>query len=169
MGRVTLDAKMKIKRSTVLGEVPTIGPSADHTDGTWSATNIYSGELFLNEADSRLWVGAGAEVKELSISDKTEVYTVLPGWDMSTDKSLTITHGLSSDEWLTIRNVTVMILDDSGANMNDFLAYGDDTSIRITATQIIISREDGIFFDTGTSHNDSAVTRGFYGYTYTKD
>ena len=114
MGKITLDAKMKIKRSTVPGEVPTIGPDLDHTSGTWSATDIYSGELFLNEADGKLWVGSGAVVKELSLADNTvTVYAQLPNWDMVADKNVLIPHGLSATEWKTVRNFTVMILDDS--------------------------------------------------------
>lgn len=58
---------MKIKRSTVAGEVPTIGPSSDHTDGTWTALNIYPGELFENIPDKRLWMGVDGGVQELGV------------------------------------------------------------------------------------------------------
>ena len=68
MSIVKLDAKIKIKRSTTTGEVPTIGPSGDHTDGTWSATDIYEGELFLNTVDRKLWVGVGSEVIEIELA-----------------------------------------------------------------------------------------------------
>ena len=44
----TQDSRIKIKRSTVTGTVPTVGPSTDHTQPSpaWSATDIYKGELF---------------------------------------------------------------------------------------------------------------------------
>jgi len=51
----TQDSRIKIKRSTVTSTVPTVPSSNDHTDGTWTATDIYKGELFYNQADGVLW------------------------------------------------------------------------------------------------------------------
>ena len=51
----TQDSRIKIKRSTITGTVPTVPSSNDHTDGTWIATDIYKGELFFNQADGVLW------------------------------------------------------------------------------------------------------------------
>lgn len=51
----TQDSRIKIKRSTVTATVPTVPSSNDHTDGTWTATDIYKGELFFNQADGVLW------------------------------------------------------------------------------------------------------------------
>ena len=163
MGKITLDAKMKVKRSTITGQVPTIGPSADHTDGTWSATDIYSGELFLNEADDRLWVGVGAKVKELFISDKTEVSTTLGSWDMDTNASLTKVHGLSATEWLTVRDVSVMIYSDSISESHSLL---NDGEIQLNSSRFTLRR--GTSFDT-TSYDDAGINRGTLTYTYTKD
>jgi len=64
MGVNKIDAKTRIKRSTVTTTEPTIGPSGDHTDGTWSSTDIYSGELFYNEPDQRLWIGTETGIRE---------------------------------------------------------------------------------------------------------
>lgn len=77
MSITKLDAKIKIKRSTITTEVPTIGPSADHTDGTWSATDIYSGEYFLNEADSKLWLGVDTAVVEIDLTGGVAAYDAL--------------------------------------------------------------------------------------------
>lgn len=49
------NARLKIKRSTVSGVVPTIPPSEDHADGTWSSTDIYEGEFFINLVDRKIW------------------------------------------------------------------------------------------------------------------
>jgi len=69
------DSKIRIKRSTSSGVIPTVGPSTDHTDGTWSATDIYPGELFYNTADSSLFtngdngiVNIGTITKKVSLS-----------------------------------------------------------------------------------------------------
>jgi hypothetical protein len=53
----TQDSRIKIKRSTVSGTVPTVAPSDDHTQPSpaWSATDIYKGELFINQADNVIW------------------------------------------------------------------------------------------------------------------
>jgi len=51
----TQDSRIKVKRSTVTATVPTVPSSNDHTDGTWTATDIYKGELFFNQADGALW------------------------------------------------------------------------------------------------------------------
>lgn len=84
-----------IKISTVSGEVPAIGPSADHRDGSWLPYHIYSGEYFLNETDGRLWIGAGSAVKEITLenggvriyratltqSGSTSGDVPIPGWE----------------------------------------------------------------------------------------
>lgn len=51
------DSRMLIKRSTITGQTPSIPPSADFTDGTWSATDTMIGELFLNIPDHKVWLG----------------------------------------------------------------------------------------------------------------
>ena len=53
----TQDSRIKIKRSTVSGTVPTVAPSDDHTQPSpaWTATDIYKGELFINQADNVVW------------------------------------------------------------------------------------------------------------------
>jgi len=54
------------KRTFSPGVVPTLAPSLDHTDGTWPSTAIYSGELFINLADKKLYTSDGASVFELT-------------------------------------------------------------------------------------------------------
>ena len=65
------------KRSSIASEVPTIAPSNDHTDGTWSATDIYSGEFFLNENDQKLFIRIDGVIKELAFTggSATTIYT----------------------------------------------------------------------------------------------
>lgn len=61
-----VDAKMVQKRSTVTTEIPTIPASEDHTDGTWSATDVYSAELFVNEADKKMFIRIADEIREIA-------------------------------------------------------------------------------------------------------
>lgn len=53
----TIDARMILKRSQTSGATPTIGPTNNHRDGTWTTTNVYPSELFNNTVDDRLWLG----------------------------------------------------------------------------------------------------------------
>ena len=69
MAKKTQYSKIKIKRSSVAGVIPTMGPTNDHTDGSWNGTDIYPGEFFINLADNRVWFG--------SLSGPTEI--VVPG------------------------------------------------------------------------------------------
>lgn len=45
------------KRTQVSGTTPTIGPSDDHTDGSWVNTDIYPGEFYLDMAGQVGWFG----------------------------------------------------------------------------------------------------------------
>jgi len=62
----TQDSRIRLKRSTVTGAVPTVAPSTDHTDGTWSVNDVYIGELYLNDADQRLFVRSSGGVLEIA-------------------------------------------------------------------------------------------------------
>jgi hypothetical protein len=63
----TQDSRIRLKRGTTTGDVPTVPTSSDHTDGTWSNKDLYIGELYLNTIDDRLWVRTNNDVKELAV------------------------------------------------------------------------------------------------------
>ena len=50
------EVRVIIKYSTIGGSEPTIPTSGDHEDGTWLPTDLYTGELFMNSADNKLWI-----------------------------------------------------------------------------------------------------------------
>jgi hypothetical protein len=50
--------RMISKLSDVEGEKPTIPPSDNHRDGSWVSTDIYKGEIFVNQADGLVWTRA---------------------------------------------------------------------------------------------------------------
>ena len=62
----TQDSRIRIKRSTVIGADPTAAPSTDHTDGTWSVNDVYIGELYLNDADQRLYIRTTNGILEIA-------------------------------------------------------------------------------------------------------
>lgn len=67
MGVFGVDAKIVIKRGNTVAEIPTVAPSDDHTDGSWSDTDVYSGEFYGNEVDEKLFIRLGQTVKEVNL------------------------------------------------------------------------------------------------------
>jgi hypothetical protein len=51
------NTRIRLKRTATSGTTPTIGPSTNHTDGTWGIDDIYGGEFFWNMADEKLYLG----------------------------------------------------------------------------------------------------------------
>lgn len=61
-----IDFKRRVeKRTTTPGLVPTVAPSTDHSDGSWSIADIYPGELYLNLPDKKLYSSDGTVVFEI--------------------------------------------------------------------------------------------------------
>lgn len=56
MARKDQNARIQFKYSTLSGVTPTIAPSTDHTDGSWTSTDLYVGEFMLNAYDDTLWI-----------------------------------------------------------------------------------------------------------------
>ena len=54
------------KYSTISGLTPTIPPSQNHNDGTWSDTDLYIGELFINTADNKIWMRTEDGIHQIS-------------------------------------------------------------------------------------------------------
>lgn len=63
----TQDTRIKWKRSTIAGTVPTVAPSTSHLDGTWTATDLYIGEAFLNTNDYKAWLRFAGGIREIAI------------------------------------------------------------------------------------------------------
>lgn len=61
------DERIWIKRSTVSGQVPTLAPSTDHTDGTWTALDIYEAEVFFNTANGRAYTRMNNTIREFLV------------------------------------------------------------------------------------------------------
>lgn len=70
-------SKIKIKRSSITGVVPTLGATTDHTDGTWTGTDIYPGEFFINLADNKIWYGGISGIVEVKTNATYKSYVAL--------------------------------------------------------------------------------------------
>lgn len=76
MALTVIDAKHRIKRSTIPGVVPVIGTSDDHTDGSWTDEMIYSGEFFVNLPDEKVWIGTNAIPEEIALNKNVKNFAV---------------------------------------------------------------------------------------------
>lgn len=61
-----LDGRIIIKRSTTAAQTPTVAPSNDHTDGSWTTLDIYKGELFINTADDLIFMRTDSGIIKLN-------------------------------------------------------------------------------------------------------
>ena len=90
-----LDARILLKRSTVANDTPTIPASSSHTDGSWINTDIYSGEVFLNTVDQRMYVRTGANIKEIQFQNNWVGKSTLGGVIFHTYRDANnVEHGL---------------------------------------------------------------------------
>jgi len=71
MSITTQDSRILIKCLTTSGLVPTVAPSNDHTDGSWSETSVYVRELLLNSEDGKVWVRTNDGIKEILVLPNT--------------------------------------------------------------------------------------------------
>lgn len=51
------NTRIRLKRTATSGATPSVGPSPNHTDGTWGINDIYGGEFYWNMYDQALWLG----------------------------------------------------------------------------------------------------------------
>ena len=89
------------------------------------------------------------------------------GWNMLTDLSKTINHGLSSTEWLTVTSLSVVIINDAQTALSS-LNSSLENQLYLDASAIyILTNSGGIYNNT---NNDSlANNRGFINFEYTPD
>ena len=107
-----LDARQIQKRSTVPGALPTVPPSNNHLDGSWTVNDIYECELFFNIPDNKVFTRFGVTIIELSgftpsgSSEVTDFATVLlltddSNWTDNIYTGPTITTQLPGDFFIT--------------------------------------------------------------------
>jgi hypothetical protein len=127
------DSRILIKSSTVTTIVPTVPSSNDHTDGTWLITDLYKGELFINQADEKIFYRAESGIIEIGGTPDLSAYIRLDGTSTATTDNIQIgsTKGF---EW----------------DANSYL-LGTPTYIASTVT-------DGADLSTTINQNDSSAS-----------
>lgn len=148
---VSADAKQVQKRSSTTTEIPTVAPSDDHTDGTWSDLDIYSGEFFANEADGKLFIRLDATIKEIALGSGDTIYT---GDDtIGSGRVVTLTDTLRIEDGAFIVK---------GGSGDDIVLFEDSSgadAFKIDSTGLItMFGEDFAFFSSGGGRFDIGDT-----------
>ena len=126
----TQDSRIKIKRSTVTGTVPTVGPSTDHTQPSpaWSATDIYKGELFINQADNVVWsrgddrvfcIGGSASLTLTSaqvLALNTTPLTIVPAVSGYAIEAVSVVVSITYNSVAYATNTNLIIITDTAGN-----------------------------------------------------
>jgi hypothetical protein len=140
MGKITSYARNQIHGISNPFSGATVAPSNDHTDGSWSITDIYDRESIINTADGGHQYRAGSEIYGLrgvlykNIPPITEPYPQYPkviesivpiyGWDM--------TVGVGSQNFYTIQLPNVYF---SSITSVDAYIYNDAKTTAYQFTQ----------------------------------
>ena len=143
-----IDSRIRIKRSTITGATPTIGPSTDHMDGTWSVDDIYVGELYANLEDDKLWVGTNNGPKEVTLiptgETSTRPFQVVSG----TTNSVKPTFGTNTND-----STNAAILGGSGNDTNGF------NNLFILGNSITASKSNATYVDALMNEDNGTVLR----------
>jgi hypothetical protein len=83
------NSRIKHKRTQVSGATPTIGPSDDFTDDTWTEDDIYPGEFFLDMGGQVGWFGYSGTSTGVGVwmSGDTSVGSVTAGEFLSSEQT----------------------------------------------------------------------------------
>lgn len=76
MTLIIKDVRRIEKYTETIGLLPSIAPTSDHTDGSWTSEDIYKGELYLNLADRILFTRDGASIINLTDKSLSSVLSV---------------------------------------------------------------------------------------------
>ena len=124
----------------------------DNQTVTESNTSIINGNTL--NADTAL--ASERIFQELQIGD----------WDMFATAIVSVTHGLSIDEFESLRDLTVTIKDDP--NTTYHFGSSVDISLKVNTSGIVLTRTVGGVFDT-TDFDSTSYNRGFITFTYLPD
>ena len=69
MALIIENKRMRQKVNTLTGFIPAIGPSDDHTDGSWTTADVYSGEFVVDEFSKYIYVGLSDYVAQIAVFD----------------------------------------------------------------------------------------------------
>lgn len=128
-----------------------------------SPTSSFDGDIKLSTG-SGIAYGTG--------STKVEREYEIINWDMSAATTKNVNHLLSATEWLTIRQLDVIIKNDAGTQLYSLIAGYDGSTINgtingINSTFISLGASSGSFFDSAAF--SATGVRGWITISYTPD
>ena len=177
------DSRHRIKRSNLTGVVPTVPTSSDFTDGTWLNTDLCSGELFWNEADNQLFIGATGQAFEIALvggtgSGNSLEQTLAIGNNTGTYSIQGSTHStLTFDVGGGTVSTDIMLHTDIDKASSDiqisatlFGGYQSQTllnsEVRVDPSTLITSRYQTLASDANLAYNNAITTYGLTSSSY---
>jgi hypothetical protein len=145
-------SRVKHKRTQVSGATPTIGPSDDHTDGTWVNNDIYPGEFFLDMGGQVGWFGYSGTSSGVGVwmSGDTSVGSVTAGEFLSSEQiganiiiSYTGTSKIFGGYVYNYYDFTIP----AGVNIFDADFYPPESFVGVTATEAHILFIDSVTYE----------------------
>lgn len=129
------DSRILLKRSTTAAQSPTAAPSNDFTDGTWTSTDIYAGEAFVNLVDEKFYLRFNNNIRQIAVASGP-VTNRLTYWNASghleniaapiDDKVLKYTNA-SGYHWAEGGGAAVWgLITGTLSNQTDLVTYVDD-------------------------------------------
>lgn len=117
-------------------------------------------------------IGSRNGINHLKLSGNTTSYIFaelqIGDWDMSLTTGVAVAHGLSSTEWKTVKNISVIIRDDLDT-ARYYLGDGDGTPIiAFDSTDIYLVRQTSGSFDS-TGFDSTSYNRGWITFMYQPD
>ena len=138
--------------NTVSSGLENVTIVGDNQTVTESNTSIING----NTLNSTTALANERVFQELEIGD----------WDMFATTIISVTHGLSIDEFESLRDLTVTIKDDPNTTYHSGPSV--DISLKVNTSGIVLTRTVGGVFDT-TNFDSTSFNRGFITFTYLPD
>ena len=89
-------------------------------------------------------------------------------WNMGSTENKSVSHGLSATEWLTVRDISVIIYNDADVVPRASRMLRFDGYTELTETNFELHRTESGFFD-GSDWNASGTERGYITFKYTPD
>ena len=151
IGSNTTGVSVTGSNNTVAAGANNVTIVGDNQTVTESNTSIING----NTLNSTTALANERISQELEIGD----------WDMDATNSVNVNHSLSVTEWLTIRDLSVIISDNSTSGFGALVNGG---LMSFTPTFFQLQRTVGGVFDT-TDFDATSFNRGFITFTYLPD
>lgn len=122
----TQDSRILIKRGTVAGDAPTVPPSNNHLDGTWTSKDIYKGEIYQNIKENRAYSRGDSGVFELTQKNvfvfDSSISITLGNTFKTWSELMTSVGRVEGIKWIILKsNLTI---NDSNKTLTDCILYG---------------------------------------------